>query len=46
MLTFSLSLSFVHVQQFEVKDWPEEDYGEFYNGDSYIILSVSIITMV
>ncbi|KAL8581961.1 hypothetical protein ACOMHN_027943 [Nucella lapillus] len=27
------------VENFEVKDWPEEDYGEFYNGDSYIILN-------
>jgi len=27
------------IEQFEVKDWPEEDYGEFYNGDSYIILN-------
>ncbi|KAL8589377.1 hypothetical protein ACOMHN_021529 [Nucella lapillus] len=27
------------IVQFEVKDWPEEDYGEFYNGDSYIILN-------
>lgn len=27
------------IEQFEVKEWPEEDYGEFYNGDSYIILN-------
>eukprot|EP00745_Piridium_sociabile_P037822 TRINITY_DN69004_c1_g2_i2.p1 TRINITY_DN69004_c1_g2~~TRINITY_DN69004_c1_g2_i2.p1 ORF type:complete len:379 (+),score=102.48 TRINITY_DN69004_c1_g2_i2:252-1388(+) len=27
------------IEQFEVKDWAEEDYGEFYNGDSYIILN-------
>lgn len=27
------------IEQFEVKDWPEEEYGEFYNGDSYIILN-------
>lgn len=26
------------IENFEVKDWPEEDYGEFYNGDSYIVL--------
>ena len=25
-----------HVQ---VKDWPREEYGKFYNGDSYIILN-------
>ena len=22
----------------QVKDWPREEYGKFYNGDSYIIL--------
>ncbi|KAK3716428.1 hypothetical protein QZH41_008757, partial [Actinostola sp. cb2023] len=22
-----------------VTDWPKEDYGKFYNGDSYIILN-------
>ncbi|GFS26214.1 gelsolin [Elysia marginata] len=27
------------IEKFEVKDWPKEDYGEFYNGDSYIILN-------
>ncbi|XP_070192848.1 gelsolin-like protein 2 isoform X2 [Littorina saxatilis] len=27
------------IEAFEIKDWPEEDYGEFYNGDSYIILN-------
>ncbi|XP_067683379.1 gelsolin-like protein 2 [Haliotis asinina] len=27
------------IEQFEVKDWPEVDYGEFFNGDSYIILN-------
>lgn len=27
------------VVNFEIQDWPEEDYGEFYNGDSYIILN-------
>jgi len=27
------------VVNFEIKDWPEEDYGDFYNGDSYIILN-------
>ncbi len=28
------------LQKFEVKDWPKEDYGKFYSGDSYIILNV------
>lgn len=27
------------IEQFEVKDWPESEYGHFYNGDSYIILN-------
>ncbi|CAG5126658.1 unnamed protein product [Candidula unifasciata] len=27
------------IEKFEVKDWPKEDYGEFYNGDSYIVLN-------
>tara|TARA_R110002050_G_scaffold10783_2_gene36570 strand:+ start:69 stop:260 length:192 start_codon:yes stop_codon:yes gene_type:complete len=26
------------VEKFEVKEWPEEEYGRFYEGDSYIIL--------
>uniref|UniRef100_A0A0B6ZP87 Actin-modulator n=1 Tax=Arion vulgaris TaxID=1028688 RepID=A0A0B6ZP87_9EUPU len=26
------------IEKFEVKDWPKESYGEFYNGDSYIVL--------
>jgi len=26
------------IEKFEVKRWPEEEYGEFYDGDSYIIL--------
>ena len=24
---------------FKVTDWPKEDYGKFYSGDSYIILN-------
>ena len=24
---------------FQVTDWPEDSYGEFYDGDSYIILN-------
>ena len=23
----------------QVTDWPKDDYGKFYNGDSYIILN-------
>ena len=30
------------IQKFEVTHWPNEDYGKFYEGDSYIILNVSI----
>ncbi|WAR26938.1 GELS1-like protein [Mya arenaria] len=29
------------IEKFEVKDWPKEEYGNFYSGDSYIILNVS-----
>ena len=29
------------LQKFEVKDWPKDDYGKFFEGDSYIILNVS-----
>lgn len=27
-------------QKFKVKEWPSEDYGKFYSGDSYIVLNV------
>ncbi|KAL5013218.1 hypothetical protein ScPMuIL_007488 [Solemya velum] len=27
------------IVKFKVTSWPEEDYGKFYNGDSYIILN-------
>ena len=30
------------MQKFEVTDWPEQDYGKFYSGDSYIVLNVSM----
>jgi len=33
---------FPALQKFEVEDWPKEDYGEFFEGDSYIILNVMI----
>ncbi len=26
------------IEQFEVKEWPEAEYGTFYEGDSYIVL--------
>jgi len=28
-------------QNFKVTTWPKEDYGKFFDGDSYIILNVS-----
>ncbi|XP_046363482.2 gelsolin-like protein 2 [Haliotis rufescens] len=27
------------IEQFEVKDWDQKNYGSFYNGDSYIVLN-------
>jgi len=27
------------VEKFKIKDWPKQDYGSFYRGDSYIVLS-------
>ena len=37
-ITFKVIFLF---QKFQVTDWPNEDYGNFYSGDSYIILNVS-----
>lgn len=34
-----VGLKIWRIEKFEVKDWPKEDYGDFYNGDSYIILN-------
>ena len=31
-----------NLQNFKVKSWPMQDYGKFYDGDSYIILNVRI----
>jgi gelsolin len=28
------------IVKFKVEHWPKEQYGEFYNGDSYIVLNV------
>lgn len=30
-------------QKFKVTEWPKEDYGNFYNGDSYIVLNVRLL---
>jgi gelsolin len=27
------------INKFKVEHWPKEEYGEFFNGDSYIILN-------
>ena len=35
--THSIITKFFHI--LEVTHWPKEDYGKFYNGDSYIILN-------
>ena len=32
-------------QSFKIREWPKEDYGKFYNGDSYIILNVSLLVL-
>ncbi|XP_067684710.1 gelsolin-like protein 2 [Haliotis asinina] len=35
----SVGLKIWRIVKFEVKSWPEADYGKFYDGDSYIILN-------
>ncbi|KAL9647433.1 hypothetical protein ABK040_006795 [Willaertia magna] len=32
------------IEKFQVKPWPKEEYGNFYDGDSYIILSTKKVT--
>jgi len=34
-----VGLQIWRIVKFKVKDWPKESYGEFYDGDSYIILN-------
>ena len=34
-----IGLQIWRIVKFEVKDWDKEQYGEFYSGDSYIILN-------
>lgn len=34
-----VGLKIWRIEQFEVKDWPKEDYGDFFEGDSYILLN-------
>jgi gelsolin len=33
-----LGLQIWRIEKFQVKEWPEEHYGKFYTGDSYIVL--------
>ncbi|XP_052780665.1 gelsolin-like protein 2 [Mya arenaria] len=35
----SVGIQIWRVVSFKITDWPKEDYGKFYNGDSYIILN-------
>ncbi|XP_071829544.1 gelsolin-like protein 2 [Apostichopus japonicus] len=35
----SVGIQIWRIVKFKVKSWPSEDYGKFYNGDSYIILN-------
>lgn len=35
----NVGLQIWRIVKFKVTDWPEEDYGKFYDGDSYIILN-------
>lgn len=35
----SVGLQIWRIVKFKVTNWPKEDYGKFYNGDSYIILN-------
>lgn len=34
-----VGLQIWRIEKFQVKDWPKEKYGMFYDGDSYIVLS-------
>jgi len=34
-----VGLKIWRIVKFEVTEWPEEDYGKFYGGDSYIVLN-------
>ncbi|VDI12422.1 gelsolin [Mytilus galloprovincialis] len=34
-----LGIQIWRIVKFKVEDWPSEEYGKFYNGDSYIILN-------
>jgi len=33
-----MGLTIWRIEKFHVNSWPETDYGQFYKGDSYIVL--------
>ena len=35
----AVGLKIWRIEKFKVVNWPKEEYGSFYNGDSYIILN-------
>jgi len=37
-----LGVQIWRIEKFKVKKWPEDRYGEFYGGDSYIILHTKL----
>ena len=39
---FNCILNLYFFQKFKVTNWAKDEYGNFYNGDSYIILNVSV----
>jgi len=37
-----VGLQIWRIEKFLVKSWPKEHYGEFYSGDSYIVLHTMV----
>ena len=37
-----VGLQIWRINKFKVEHWPKEDYGNFFNGDSYIILNTYV----
>ena len=37
-----VGLQIWRIVKFKVQKWPKEDYGQFFNGDSYIILNTYV----
>ena len=40
----AFSIIYANLQKFKVESWSKDLYGQFYNGDSYIILNVRSLT--